>query len=229
MHVAKIRLEKSWQEALYHELQEPYIADLFSFLEKEYASGRRIYPPKSEIFAAFDRTPFDRVKIVLIGQDPYHGPGQAHGLCFSVREGVPLPRSLKNIFREVGAERKSGDLTEWAKQGVLLLNRALTVEEGTPGSHLSKWKCFTDTVIKKLAAKNNLVFIAWGKKAQEPVAQIDGAKHRVLKSGHPAYGQRYGFLGNNHFKIANEYLRKTGQEPIDWLRTTDPFNQDARH
>lgn len=222
MRVNKIRLEKSWKEALHDELQEPHIADLCSFLEKEYASGKQIYPRKSEMFAAFDRTPFDRVRGVVIGQDPYSRPGQAHGLCFSVRNGVkPLPRSLQNIFKEISDEfdseiRKCGDLTGWAEQGVLLLNRALTVEEGKPGSHQSKWKCFTETIIKKLAAKNNLVFIAWGNKAQEAVAQIDTAKHLVLKSAHPSPLSCRRFFGNSHFKRANEYLLETGQECINW-------------
>jgi uracil-DNA glycosylase len=220
------RLENSWRKAL-HELREPYMADLSSFVEKAYASRKKIYPPKSQIFAAFDRTPFDRVKVVLIGQDPYHRPDEAHGLCFSVRKGVKLPPSLRNIFDEVSEEFRSevricGDLTGWADQGVLLLNRALTVEEGEPGSHLSKWKCFTETVIKKLAARDNLVFIAWGKKAQEAVAKIDTAKHLVLKSAHPSplscrhYLGTNPFKGNDHFKKANEHLRKTGQECINW-------------
>lgn len=229
MHVTKIMLEKSWNEALHDELQKPHIADLCSFLEREYASGKQIYPRKSEIFAAFDLTPFDRVKVVVIGQDPYHRPDQAHGLCFSVRNSVELPRSLKNIFKEVSEEfgseiRKRGDLTGWAEQGVLLLNRALTVEEGKPGSHQSKWKCFTETVIKKLAARNNLVFIAWGNEAQKAVAQIDTAKHKVLKSAHPSplscsrrtHDKEKRFFGNGHFKRANEYLRETGQECINW-------------
>jgi|ERR1700694_30480 len=217
----KIRLEKIWEEALHDELQEPHIADLCSFLEKEYASEKQIYPRKSEIFAAFDRTPFDRVKVVVIGQDPYYRHDQAHGLCFSVRNGVKLPRSLQNILKEVrdefGSEiRKCGDLTGWAEQGVLLLNRALTVEEGKPGSHQSKWKCFTETVIKKLAVRNNLVFIAWGNRAQEAVAQIDTAKHLVLKSTHPSPQSCRRSSGNNHFRKANEYLLEKGQGCINW-------------
>ena len=155
MHVTTIGLEQSWKEALRQELQETYISDLGLFLEKEYASGKQIYPRKSEIFAAFDRTPFDKVKIVLIGQDPYCRAGQAHGLCFSVRNGVKPPRSLQNIFKEISAEfdseiRKCGDLTGWAEQGVLLLNRALTVQEGIPRSHQSKWKCFTEMIVEPL-------------------------------------------------------------------------------
>ena len=224
MHVAKIRLEKSWQEALHRELQEPYFADLCSFLEKEFARGKKIYPRRSEIFAAFARTPFDSVKIVLIGQDPYHRPDQAHGLCFSVRDGIERPPSLKNILKEVEyelhSERKSGDLTGWAEQGVLLLNRALTVEEGKPGSHQSKWKRFTETIIKKLAERDNLVFIAWGNKAQDAVEQINTAKHKVLKSAHPSplsCHRGTGFFGHNHFNEANEYLEKAGQGRINWL------------
>jgi uracil-DNA glycosylase len=222
MQLTKIKLEKSWEEALHDELQEPYIADLCSFLEKEYASKKKqIYPRESEVFAAFDHTPFDRVKVVVIGQDPYHRRDQAHGLCFSVRNGVKLPRSLQNIFKEVREEfgseiRKCGDLTGWAEQGVLLLNRALTVEEGKAGSHQSKWKCFTETVIKKLAARNNLVFIAWGNEAQGAVEQIDTAKHLVLKSAHPSPLSCRSFFGNNHFKRANQYLLEKGQECINW-------------
>jgi uracil-DNA glycosylase len=221
MRVTKIRLEKSWKEALHDELQEPCIGELCSFLEKEYASRKHIYPRKSEIFAAFDRTPFARVKVVVIGRDPYYRPGQAHGLCFSVRNGVKLPPSLHNIFQEIRKEfdseiRRCGDLTGWAEHGVLLLNRALTVEEGRPGSHQSRWKRFTEMIIKKLAARNNLVFIAWGKKAQEAVSQIDTTKHRVLKSAHPSPLSCRRFFGNNHFKKANEYLLETGQECINW-------------
>ena len=216
MHVIKMRLEKSWEKVLHDELQAPRYAALCSFLEREYASGKQIYPPKSEIFAAFDRTPFDKVKVVVIGQDPYHRPGQAHGLCFSVRDGVKQPPSLKNIFKEVGTERESGDLTGWAEQGVLLLNRALTVKKGKPGSHQSKWKRFTETVIKKLAERNHLVFIAWGNEAQEAVAQIDATKHKVLKSAHPSPLSCRRFFGNKHFKRANEYLLQTGQEEINW-------------
>jgi uracil-DNA glycosylase len=223
------RLENSWREALHDELQEPYIADLCSFLEKEYAPKKKPYPPEPEIFAAFDLTPFDKVKVVLIGQDPYYRHGQAHGLCFSVRDGVKLLPSLKNILKEVKdelrSERKSGDLTGWAMQGVLLLNMALTVEERKPGkqgSHLSKWKCFTETVIKKLAARNNLVFIAWGKEAQKAVAEIVTTKHKVLKSAHPSPRSNSRapvenrFSGNNHFKEANKYLRRHGREEINW-------------
>lgn len=227
MHAAKIRLEKSWKDVLRHEFQEPYMAELCSFLENEYASGKHIYPRKSEIFAALNRTPFNKVKVVAIGQDPYHRPGQAHGLCFSVRWGVKPPPSLQNIFKELrrefphSKEPESGDLSPWAKQGVLLLNRALTVEEGIPGSHQSKWKCFTDTIIRKLAERNNLVFIAWGNEAQKAVVQIDTGKHLVLRSAHPSPlscrgFSGNGFFGNNHFKRANKYLLKTKQEAINW-------------
>ncbi len=222
MDLNKIKLEKSWDALLRDQFQEPYMVDLCSFLKQEYASQREIYPPEPEIFAAFNLTPFDRVKVVVIGQDPYYRMGQAHGLCFSVRAGVKPPPSLRNIFKEVSDEfhteiPTSGDLTRWADQGVLLLNRALTVEEGIPGSHQSKWKFFTNKIIEKLAAKNNLVFIAWGNKAQEALMQIDAKKHLVLRSAHPSpLSCHRGFAGNNHFSCANKYLLETGQEPITW-------------
>jgi uracil-DNA glycosylase len=226
MHIEKVGLEKTWENALRDDFPN---AELLSLLDDAYAGGKQIYPPRSQIFAAFNLAPFDKVKVVLIGQDPYHGPGQAHGLCFSVRDGVRLPPSLRNIFKEVSSEfnselRTSGDLTAWARQGVLLLNMALTVEERKPASHQLKWKRFTDAIIQALAKKENLVFIAWGNPAKKAVAQIARQKHLVLESAHPspfsAHGSRNprrpGFFGNGHFKKANDYLRQTNQEPIAW-------------
>jgi uracil-DNA glycosylase len=228
--IKTIDLDETWKDALRGEFPEADLSKLRSFVENEFASKKEIYPPKPEIFAAFDLTPFDQVKVVLIGQDPYHGPGQAHGLCFSVRDGVPLPPSLRNIFKEVSDEfdsaiRTNGDLTGWATQGVLLLNRALTVEEGKAGSHQSQWECFTDAIIKTLAAKKeNLIFIAWGNPAKKAVAQIDRGRHLVLESVHPSplsanparSSGRPGFFGNGHFQKANDYLRRTNQKPIIW-------------
>ena len=226
MPIKKVRLEKTWQNALRDHFPT---ADLLSLVDDAYASPKQIYPPRSQVFAAFNLTPFDKVKVVLIGQDPYHGPGQAQGLCFSVRDGAPLPPSLRNIFKEVSREfnselRTSGDLTAWATQGVLLLNMALTVEEKKPASHQLKWKRFTDAIIQALAKKENLVFIAWGNPAKKAVAQIARQKHLVLESAHPsplsAHGSRNPrrprFFGNGHFTKANDYLRQTNQQPITW-------------
>ncbi|HTS37886.1 MAG TPA: uracil-DNA glycosylase [Candidatus Solibacter sp.] len=221
-----LKLDENWKDILRDELAD---TQLNSFLENAYASRKQIYPPKSEIFAALNITPFDNVKVVVIGQDPYHGPGEAHGLCFSVRQGVNKPRSLQNIFKELKREFSdfrepaSGDLTKWAEQGVLLLNRALTVERGKARSHRSQWKRFTDKIIEKLAAEEKpIVFILWGKDAQELGAKVNAseitrAKHCVLESAHPSGLSCYrGFFGNNHFTCANKYLLKTGQEPINW-------------
>ena len=226
MNIPKLPLEKTWENALRDQFPS---AELLSLVDDAYAGAKQIYPPRSQIFAAFHLTPFDKVKVVLIGQDPYHGPGQAHGLCFSVRDGVPIPPSLRNIFKEVSREfnselRTSGDLTAWATQGVLLLNMALTVEEKKPASHQLKWKRFTDAVINVLAKKENLVFIAWGNPAKKAVAQIAGQKHLVLESAHPSplsahqsrNPRRPSFFGNDHFKKANDYLRQTNQTPITW-------------
>jgi uracil-DNA glycosylase len=230
MDIKQLGLDKIWEDMLRDEFQEADLSALGSFVDYQYASKKQIYPPKHEIFAAFELTPFDKVKVVLIGQDPYHGPGQAHGLCFSFRGDGPLPRSLQNIFKEVSDEFGSeipanGELTGWAKQGVLLLNMALTVEKGKAGSHQSEWKNFTDTIIKTLAVKKrNLVFIAWGNPAKKAVSQIDRQKHSVLESVHPSplsanparRAGRPGFFGNGHFKKANDYLRQTNQKLITW-------------
>lgn len=185
MDAGKIDLGESWNIALRDEFPKPWMAELCEFIETEYRRTKEIYPPKPEIFAALDLTHFDKVRVIIIGQDPYHRRGQAHGLCFSYRGEKPLPPSLQAIFKEVSSESysaipESGDLTRWAKQGVLLLNMALTVE-GKAGAHLAKWKCFTNAIINTLAAKKeHLVFISWGKKAQEAVQQIDETKHLVL-------------------------------------------------
>ena len=226
MNIEKVVLDQTWQNALCNEFSN---AEILSLVNDAYSGANPIYPPRSQVFDAFHLTPFDKVKVVLIGQDPYHGPGQAHGLCFSVREDVPLPPSLRNIFKEVSNEfnsalRTSGDLTAWAEQGVLLLNMALTVEERKPASHQLKWKRFTDAVIKALAKKENLVFIAWGNPAKKAVAQIEKEKHLVLESAHPSplsahqsrNPRRPSFFGNGHFKKVNDYLRQTNQKPIAW-------------
>ena len=226
MNTDQLQLDHTWERALRDQFPP---AELLSLVDDAYAGAQPIYPPRSQIFSAFNLTPFDQVKVVLIGQDPYHGPGQAHGLCFSVREGVPLPPSLRNIFKELSREfnselRTRGDLTAWATQGVLLLNMALTVEERKPASHQLRWTRFTDAVIQALAKKESLVFIAWGNPAKKAVAQIARLKHLVLESAHPsplsAHGSRNpprpGFFGNGHFKKANDYLRQTNQEPITW-------------
>lgn len=222
MKAAKLRLEKSWSDALLSNLPASELRRLWSFVEKEYAGGKQIFPTESEIFAALDLTPFDRVKVVLLGQDPYFRPGQAHGLCFSVPKGVKPPRSLQMIFSELGSDVRdfkkpaSGDLTPWAKQGVLLLNMALTVEEGASGSHQEQWRFFTEAIIRTLAAKKqNLVFIAWGNKAQEAVEQIDRNRHEVLECPHPS-SRRGGFRRNGHFNLANKYLVGNGNAEIDW-------------
>jgi len=187
-------------------------------------SGAKVYPPGADIFAALDATPFDKVKVVILGQDPYHGPGQAHGLCFSVRPGVPAPPSLENIFKELqrdlGIARPThGCLQHWAGQGVLLLNAVLTVEDGRAGAHAGKgWEGFTDHVVDVLnREREHLVFLLWGSYAQKKGAMIDARRHKVLRAPHPSpLSAHRGFIGCGHFSAANEYLRRTGQAPIDW-------------
>lgn len=197
---------------------------LSGFLRAQKQSGKKIYPPGPEIFAAFEHTPFDAVRVVVLGQDPYHGPGQAHGLCFSVRPGVPPPPSLENIFTELERDLKiarpdHGCLTPWAKRGVLLINSVLTVEHGRAASHQGKgWEGFTDAVIAALhRERENLVFLLWGSYAQRKGQIIDGRKHCVLKSVHPSpLSAHRGFLGCGHFSAANDYLQEHGFSPIDW-------------
>lgn len=220
MHV---QIEESWKEQLQPEFDKPYFRQLTDFVRSEYRQAT-VYPPGSLIFNAFNLCPFNKVKVVIIGQDPYHGPGQAHGLCFSVNDGVRFPPSLMNIFKEIrediGTEPpSSGNLTRWAKQGVLLLNATLTVRAHQAGSHQRHgWEEFTDAAIRSLAeGREHLVFILWGAYAQKKGAFIDRGKHLVLASAHPSPLSAYnGFFGNKHFSQANVYLQAHGQEPIVW-------------
>ncbi len=224
----RVRLEPAWRSRLGDLLEAPPMQALGSFLRSEKAAGKRIYPPGDEIFAALDSTPFDAVKVVILGQDPYHGPGQAHGLCFSVRPGIPAPPSLLNIFAEierdlgacstVGGRPDHGCLSPWARQGVLLLNAVLTVEDGKPGSHARRgWEAFTDAVVQRLVSeREGLVFMLWGAYAQKKGAMID-RRHCVLRSTHPSpLAAHRGFLGCGHFSAANRWLVGRGQPPIDW-------------
>lgn len=218
-----VKIENSWKRELQEEFDKDYFRILTDFVRDEY-TRHRIYPPGSLIFNAFNLCPFDKVKVVLLGQDPYHEPGQAHGLCFSVQDGVPFPPSLQNIFKEtlndVGKPMpSSGNLSSWAQQGVLLLNATLTVREHQAGSHQGKgWETFTDTVIRILSQrKEHLVFILWGSYAQKKGDVIDRSRHLVLSSAHPSPLSAYrGFFGNHHFSLANDYLIRTGQQPINW-------------
>jgi uracil-DNA glycosylase len=218
-----IRIESSWKEKLKDEFEKPYFTDLISFVKSEY-SKNRVYPPGKFIFNAFDKCPFDQVKVVLLGQDPYHEPGQAHGLCFSVPDSVEFPPSLQNIFKEISDDLKipvpkSGNLERWAEQGVFLLNATLTVRAHQAGSHQNKgWETFTDKVIHSLAeSKDHLVFLLWGAYAQRKGEFIDTNRHLILKSPHPSpLSAHRGFFGNHHFSKANEYLELHGKEPIKW-------------
>jgi len=219
-----IIIEESWKEALKAEFTKPYFQQIILFLKTEKSAGKLIYPPGKLIFNAFEKTPVDTVKVVILGQDPYHGKGQAHGLSFSVPDGVPPPPSLVNIFKELHSDigvavSKTGNLTYWAEQGVMLLNASLTVRATEAGSH-SKigWIQFTDAVIEKIAAMDkNVVFMLWGKFAHEKQALIDETKHLVLKAAHPSpFSADKGFFGCRHFSKTNEYLTKNGVDPIDW-------------
>ena len=218
-----VRIEASWKQRLAPEFEKDYFVRLTEFVRQEY-SRTTIYPPARLIFNAFDHCPFDSTKVVIIGQDPYHGPGQAHGLCFSVAEGVPNPPSLQNIFKEIQSDLgkplpANGDLTRWANQGVLLLNATLTVQAHQAGSHQRRgWETFTDAAIRILAEeREHIVFILWGAYAQKKGAFIDRNKHLVLTSAHPSPLSAYnGFFGNRHFSRANEYLSAHGVAPIEW-------------
>jgi uracil-DNA glycosylase len=220
----RIKLDPSWKSRLIDEFGKPYMDELREFLKKERAAGKTIYPRGTEYFAALDHTPFDKVKVVILGQDPYHGMNQAHGLCFSVRPGVAVPPSLQNIFIELKSDLgieppNHGHLATWAEQGVLLLNATLTVEAGKAGSHQNKgWEKFTDTVIHALAReREHLVFVLWGSYAQKKGAFIDTRRHLVLKSPHPSpLSAHNGFFGCGHFSRINDYLREHGLAPIDW-------------
>ena len=218
-----IRIEQSWKEALATEWDAPYFRNLTDFVRDRYKMGR-VYPPGNRIFAAFDSCKFDDVKVVILGQDPYHGPGQANGLCFSVNSGVPCPPSLQNIFKEVSDDTGAplpadGDLSRWARQGVLLLNATLTVDEHLAGSHQGKgWETFTDHVISTISQKlDNVVFILWGSYARGKAPLIDHNRHLVLTSAHPSPLSAYrGFFGNHHFSLANSYLVSHGKTPVVW-------------
>ena len=218
-----VRIDDSWKVQLQPEFEQDYFRDLVNFVRSEYASNT-VYPPGNQIFRAFDLSPFDTTKVIILGQDPYHEPGQAHGLCFSVDKGVPFPPSLQNIYKEIRDDigtvvSSQGDLSDWAKQGVLLLNATLTVRAHQAGSHQNKgWERFTDAVIHRLAEqREHLVFILWGAYAQRKGAFIDKNKHLVLQSPHPSpLSAHRGFFGNRHFSTANRYLQEHGIEPIIW-------------
>ncbi len=219
-----VKIEPSWKQILSQEFEQPYFADLAAFVKKEYQVST-VYPPPKFIFRAFELTPFDAVKVVILGQDPYHWPGQANGLCFAVNRGVRLPPSVQNIYKEIKSDLghpsqyPDGDLEAWAKQGVLLLNATLTVSEKSPGSHQNKgWEQFTDAVISVLSdQKQNLVFILWGAYAQKKGSVIDATKHLVIKSPHPSpFSAHTGFFGSRPFSQCNDYLTLNGLAEISW-------------
>ncbi|HLT73449.1 MAG TPA: uracil-DNA glycosylase [Ohtaekwangia sp.] len=218
-----VKIAASWKARLADEFDKPYFQNLTQFVRNEYQSGV-IYPPGKDIFRAFDCCSFEDIKVVIIGQDPYHGPGQANGLCFSVANGITMPPSLKNIFKEIAQDLgkpipSTGDLGRWAEQGVLLLNATLTVRASQPGSHQNKgWEQFTDAVIKKVSdEKQHVVFLLWGAYAQKKGEIIDRSKHLVLMSAHPSpFSADRGFFGCRHFSKANQYLKSKGLQEIDW-------------
>ena len=220
----RIKLEPSWKARVGDYLQRDEMQSLAAFLRQRKAAGAQVFPPGPELFAAFDATPFDATRVVILGQDPYHGPGQAHGLCFSVRPGVPVPPSLLNVYKEIErdlgiARPDHGCLLPWARQGVLLLNAVMSVEAGRAGAHAGKgWEGFTDHVVETLnREREGLVFLLWGSYAQKKGAMIDRQRHRVLKAPHPSpLSAHRGFLGCGHFSAANQYLARQGQAPIDW-------------
>lgn len=219
----EVTIEAQWKEVLAQEFNKPYFLRLTDFVKHEYLT-QKIYPLPAHLFRAFNECPFDQVKVVILGQDPYHGEGQAHGLCFSVNQGVPHPPSLQNIFKEIQTDTGApipahGDLTRWVKQGVLLLNATLTVRAGQAGSHQKKgWEEFTDAAIKALSqGREGIVFMLWGRYAQQKEALIDGSKHLILKTVHPSPLSAYaGWFGSKHFSKANAYLVSRGQDPIVW-------------
>ena len=219
-----VKLESSWKARIGEYLARPDMRALSDFLRSEKQDGKVIYPPGPEIFAAFDHTPFDAVRVVILGQDPYHGPNQAHGLCFSVRPGIPTPPSLQNIFKEIHRDLgfkapDHGCLTPWADRGVLLLNATLTVQQGLAGSHQGKgWEGFTDAAIDALnREREGLVFMLWGSYAQKKGQLIDSRRHCVLRSVHPSpLSAHRGFIGCGHFSAANHYLESRGVAPVDW-------------
>ena len=219
----EVKIEKSWKEVLQTEFDKPYFENLVGFVKQEYAS-HTIFPPAGQIFNAFNTCPFNHVKVVILGQDPYHGPRQAHGLCFSVNDGIQFPPSLQNIFKEINSDLgipmpKSGNLTRWAEQGVLLLNATLTVRASQAGSHQGRgWEEFTDAVIKIISEKaENVVFILWGSYAIKKKALINASKHCILTAPHPSPLSSYrGFFGCKHFSQTNTYLASKGKTPIEW-------------
>jgi uracil-DNA glycosylase len=218
-----VRIEPSWKERLVVEFEKPYFKELAAFVKKEY-EATTVYPPPKEIFKAFDLCPFDRVKVVILGQDPYHGPNQANGLSFAVHQGIRTPPSLQNIFKEIEGDlghpvSRDGDLSRWAKQGVLLLNATLTVRAGAAGSHQSVgWEQFTDAAISALSqGREHLVFMLWGNYAKQKGMVIDRTKHLVLEAAHPSpFAADKGFFGCKHFSQANTYLVEQGLQPIEW-------------
>jgi uracil-DNA glycosylase len=220
----RIKLEPSWKTALRDQFEQPYMQQLREFLRQEHAAGKEIYPPGPLIFNALNSTPLDKVKVVILGQDPYHGPGQAHGLSFSVQPGIATPPSLVNIFKELQRDlnipiARHGCLQSWADQGVLLLNTTLTVERGNAASHANKgWQLFTDRIIEVVSEqRSDVVFLLWGAHAQSKQKLIDGTKHLILKSVHPSPLSAYrGFLGCGHFSQANRFLEQRGLAPIQW-------------
>lgn len=221
----QIAIEESWKTVLADEFEQTYFQQLATFVKDEKTAGKIIYPPGSQVFTAFNTTPFDEVKVVILGQDPYHGQGQAHGLSFSVAQGVAIPPSLQNIYKELKTDIPDftipthGNLSEWAKQGVLLLNATLTVEKDKAGSHQGKgWEKFTDAVIQNLSKhKQHVVFLLWGKFAQSKASLIDHQKHLVLMAAHPSPFSAYnGFFGCKHFSKTNAYLVQHQQTPINW-------------
>jgi uracil-DNA glycosylase len=221
--VTNVQIEESWKQALAEEFQKPYFSDIKQFLQEAKQAGKTIYPPGPLIFNAFNKTPFDAVKVVILGQDPYHNPGEAMGLCFSVPRGVKVPPSLVNIYKEIKAElgiepASHGDLTHWADQGVLLLNAMLTVEARQPASHQKiGWQTFTDAVIQCISKKKDgVVFLLWGNFARGKKALIDQSKHYVLESAHPSPLAGNAFQGCGHFAYTNDILRKQSKAEVDW-------------
>ena len=221
----QVAIAESWKPVLQQEFDKPYFEALIDFLKQEKAAGKTIFPPGPQIFAAFDYTAFNDVRVVIIGQDPYHGQGQAHGLCFSVNKGIAVPPSLQNIYKEIKTDIEGfetpnhGDLSHWAKQGVLMLNATLTVEKDKAGSHQGKgWEAFTDAVIKVVSTqKENVVFILWGKFAQSKARLIDETKHLILIAAHPSPFSAYnGFFGCKHFSKTNHYLKQHQSQIINW-------------
>lgn len=221
--MGEVRIEASWKEALQEEFEQPYFQSIAAELKKELSEGKTIYPPGQLIFNAFNCTPFDQVKVVILGQDPYHNPGEAMGLCFSVPQGIRIPPSLQNMYKELQADLgiappNHGDLTQWTKQGIFLLNAMLTVEKNKAGSHQKiGWQTFTDRVIQRLSEqREGLVFLLWGNFARKKATLIDKEKHCILEAAHPSPLAQGAFFGCRHFSKANAYLQAHGKSPVDW-------------